>query len=114
MWALAPGTCPLVATSCPFFPTNPIRQTLPGAVPQQVVPGAPSPSRGFLPTGVPSDRSSSLGWNRGPPRQVFVVGGEPESPATGLRRWGGRKTARHEFLVRHSNYGIALVAALRH
>jgi hypothetical protein len=28
MWALAPGTCPLVATSNPFFATNPIRQTL--------------------------------------------------------------------------------------
>jgi hypothetical protein len=31
MWALAPGTCPLVATSNPFIATNPIRQTLPGA-----------------------------------------------------------------------------------
>ena len=31
MWALAPGTCPLVATSNPLFATNPIRQTLPRA-----------------------------------------------------------------------------------
>ena len=54
-------------------------------------------SSGFFLSGVPGDRSSSLGWS-------------PGSPATGLRRWGGSKSHLAQRWQGRMNWRTALTA----